>query len=268
MQVSNFQTVNISELRQFINNLFFRRMDKKPKEDMRVSFDKSLAEIKIYQRNESNIDEANTLPRISEDSLLEKASEHGLENDQQTRMFIKFLSVSTNFASHKFADRVQTIPTLINTIRDLIQVAKAELRDYNDIGVLFDEVVSSYVRLVLHTVQNLEMTLPYLQNSVTYMEIVREAMLGEGESLTEQDLTDIEQAFKNMSAGVDKLKEYAKESKEARENVEQRINGLQESMESKIGVIGNRICFSKFIPKIAASTGKVLFSVSSFKKRF
>jgi hypothetical protein len=29
----------------------------------------------------SNIDEANTLPRISEDSLLEKASEHGLEND-------------------------------------------------------------------------------------------------------------------------------------------------------------------------------------------
>ncbi len=227
-------------------------------EEMRISFDKSLAEIKILQkpaRASNEIDEANTLPRISEDNLLEKASEHGLANDQQTRMFIKFLSVSTNFASHKFADRVQTIPTLISTIRELIQVAKAELRDYGDMSVFFDEVVSSYVRLVLHTVQNLEMTLPYLQNSVTYMEIVREAMSAESEMLTEQDLGDIEQAFRNMSAGVDKLKEYARESKEERENVEHRINGLKESMESKIEVIGNRICFSRFMPKIAASTG-------------
>jgi hypothetical protein len=257
-------------------------------EDLHIRFDKCLAEIRILhnsgggeteieinprQKNNeivtveegviiktSRDENDNFLPDIDEEKLLETAGNHGLANDQSTRMFIKFLSVTTNFASHKFADRVQHLPTLITTIRDLVQAARAELRAYADCALLFDEVVSSYVRLVLHTVQNLEMTLPYLQNAVTYMHVVRETLLDNEEKvMSDQDLDDIEHAFRNMSAGVDKLKEYARESKQERESVEKRIDCLKENMEGKVEVIGNRLSFSKFLPKIAASTGNFLY---------
>ena len=164
--------------------------------------------------------------------------------------------MSSNFASHKFADRVHRIPALMSTIRELIEVAKAEINEFKEISSLFDEVVNSYVRLVLNTVQNLEVTLPYLRTSVTYMQIVRDTLMSpHDEDLSEQDDADIKTAFLNMFAGIEKIREYARESKQERDGVDERIECLKENMESKIEVIGSRISFSRIIPKIGASTG-------------
>ena len=72
------------------------------------------------------------IPLISQNELIEIAQKEGLQNDEQTRSFCKFISIGTNFASMNFVQRFQTIPDLVVSICDLIERMENEIKDFEE----------------------------------------------------------------------------------------------------------------------------------------
>jgi hypothetical protein len=107
------------------------------------------------------------MPRISQEELLEKATEYNLENDLQTRMFIKFLATATNFASAKFKDKLQIVPTIVQEIQNLILEMKKDIKDFHEIAIEFEDLLRLFIRIVLSEKHNLKMILPHLNGSVS-----------------------------------------------------------------------------------------------------
>ena len=106
------------------------------------------------------------VPKICEDELLASATRNDLENDEQTRLFIKFLSTATNFSSKNFKNKLQTVPEIVKNVQDLIVEMKKEIKKFKDIAVEFDELVHMFIRIVLNTKHNFNMILPDLRGSV------------------------------------------------------------------------------------------------------
>jgi hypothetical protein len=239
-------------------------MEEKIRKDLKVHFDRT-AEM-IRNQNEWHIID---LPKSSMNELTRIAEKHGLENDQQARSFMKFISIGTNFASLDFAHRIQKIPVLINSVRDLLQKIEAEIKEFADMANLFSTLIQSFLKLVINTKHNMRMALPHLEESVIHMTIMSDALLMPGMNnsatliqskeslLNQQDLQDIDLALSSMSHGIVKLLEHAKKSKEESIELDKRTTSLKEDVESKITVTENRISFARLIPKLGATGGRL-----------
>ena len=231
-------------------------MEEKIKKDLKVHFDRTAEMIRTSQNEWHMLN----IPETSESELARVAEKHGLEKDEQTRSFLKFISIGTNFASLDFANRIQTIPVLINSIKDLLQKIEAEIKQFADIANLFSSLIQSFVKLVINTKHNMRTALPHLEESVVHMSIMSDAMAASGDApLSAQDLQDIDIALSNMSHGVEKLLAHAKKSKDASADLDNRITCLKEDIESKITVTENRISFARLIPKLGATGGKIYY---------
>lgn len=79
------------------------------------------------------------MPQLSQDELLKCVEENGLENDEQTRLFVQFVTLANNFSSMEFKKKLRELPQLIKTIRDLINEFKKDAKKYADIGNKFED---------------------------------------------------------------------------------------------------------------------------------
>ena len=130
----------------------------------------------------------------------------GLEQDQQTRDFCKFISLGTNFASMDFKNRLQTIPHLVNNIKDLVIKMEQEIKEYSDIANSFHNIIQSFVKVVMNTKHNMKMAQPLLEESVVHMRIMADALVPESSfPLSTDDMMDINIALTNMSYGIQSL---------------------------------------------------------------
>lgn len=91
------------------------------------------------------------MSEISERELLRVAEQHGLESDGQTRTFCKFISIGTNFASLDFKQRLQNIPVLVASVKELIMKMEQEIKEFSDIASFFHCLIQSFVKVVINT---------------------------------------------------------------------------------------------------------------------
>jgi hypothetical protein len=198
------------------------------------------------------------IPELSQRELMEIAGQNGLAEDEQTRSFCKFISIACNFASLDFRNRLQSIPGMVNNIKELIVKMEEEIKEYCDIAICFHNIIQSFVKIVMNTKHNMNMALPHLEESIVHMKIMAEALMpNQEESLNEQDMLDVDLALSNLSCGIANLQYHARASKEESVQLDYKINNLKENIESNITVVENRIGFSKLLPKIGASLGMV-----------
>lgn len=198
------------------------------------------------------------MSEISERELLSIAAQSGLDQDMQTRTFCKFISIGTNFASLDFKQRLQNIPVLVTSIKDLIVKMEQEIKEFSDIASFFHFLIQAFVKVVMNTKHNMRMALPHLEESIVHMRIMVDALVPDSPNpLSSDDLLDVDLALSNMSYGIKKLLEHASTSKTVSIELDNRINELKENIENKITVCENRISFGKLIPKIGATVGMV-----------
>lgn len=198
-------------------------------------------------------------PRCSEEELQREIAHYGLENDLQTARFCKFVSLATNFASLQFVERIQRLPELIDTIKELLAEIEREMHEMADMANFFEELVSCFTSLVLTTQHNMKMMLPDLYNARDYMDIIVNALgSNTNEQLCDEDRTDIETALQGMCSGVKHLLEFSKNSRERSEKLDQDIKDLQKTVQNKRIIVEGRIDFGerfKYISQAIAGIG-------------
>ncbi len=191
-------------------------------------------------------------PRCSEEELQKELAHYGLENDLQTARFCKFVSLATNFASLRFVERIQRLPELIDSIKELLAEIEREIHEMADMGSFFKELVYCFTSLVLTTQHNMRMMLPDLNNARDYMNITVDALKSDtDQQLSNEDRTDIETALQGMCSGISHLLELSRSSRERSEKINQEIETLKQTVQNKRIVVEGRIDFGEHFKMIS-----------------
>ncbi len=191
-------------------------------------------------------------PRCSEEELQKELAHYGLENDLQTARFCKFVSLATNFASLRFVERIQRLPELIDSIKELLAEIEREIHEMVDMGNFFKELVYCFTSLVLTTQHNMRMMLPDLNNARDYMNITVDALKSDtDQQLSNEDRTDIETALQGMCSGISHLLELSRSSRERSEKINQEIETLKQTVQNKRIVVEGRIDFGEHFKMIS-----------------
>lgn len=128
-----------------------------------------------------------------------------LANDPQTRRFAEFVSTATNFASMKFAERLRNIPNLIHSIKDLFIEMIKEIKEFADLAREIQDLIHSFIKLVVNTKRNMELVIAPLQQSINHIEVIADALSPHSnQPLQNRDKEDIQIALQGMSTGIDK----------------------------------------------------------------
>lgn len=154
---------------------------------------------------------------IAEASLQVAAGEVNISlvNDEQIRRFRQFLSIATNFSSLPFAEKLQKIPDLVESIKKLLEDMMKEIQEYCDMANELRDLIQCFVRMVMEVKHNVNMMLPLLKAAKSQMTIVQDVMSTDpGQALNETDKKDIHLALNQMSIGIQKLLNLAKSSTE------------------------------------------------------
>jgi hypothetical protein len=197
-------------------------------------------------------------PRCSEEELQRELAHYGLENDLQTARFCKFVSLATNFASLRFVERIQRLPELIDTIKQLLAEIEREIHEMADMGSFFEELVYCFTSLVLTTQHNMKMMLPHLNNARDYMNITIDALgSNTDQPLSEEDRSDINTALQGMCSGIEHLLKLSQSSRERSEKINQEIETLKQTVQSKRIVVEGRIDFGEHFKIISQAISAV-----------
>ncbi|CAF4386594.1 unnamed protein product, partial [Didymodactylos carnosus] len=78
------------------------------------------------------------------------------------------------------AERLQKIPKLIGSIKELIIEMVKEVKDFADTASEFENIIQCYITLVLSTKHNMKMMEPHLDQAKTHMEPNQVNRLGLG----------------------------------------------------------------------------------------
>lgn len=186
------------------------------------------------------------IPKLSEERLLQVIQENGLQSDQQTKLFCQFLSLSTNFASMQFQNKLSHVPLMMNTVRDLIEEFKKEAKKFGDIAVELENLIQCFTRLVMETKHNLNLARVPLKRSQMHVQVLADA-LTTGSSLNEKDKADVTLAFDGLSSGIKKFLEYAQSSESESKELARRINSLKETVINTVTVSQSRLVFLNFV---------------------
>jgi hypothetical protein len=177
-----------------------------------------------------------------------------LENDPQARRFLQFVSIATNFASMKFAERLRNIPELIASIKQLfIQMIK-EIKDFADIAQELQDLIHCFIKIVVNTKRNMELVISPLQGSINHMEVIADALSPDSaKPLESRDEEDIEIALEGMSSGIEKLLTLAEKSKKESNDLDDKIAIMKGNIQQKRIVIQGRLELANCAPIIAAA---------------
>jgi hypothetical protein len=238
---------------QSVTESFYEQIDDKSQ----ILMDEHLKEVlKNLQSNKSDSITNESIERSSSE-LYKEASKHNIYDDAQTRHFCNFLSTASLFASLELRDKLLRIPEIVTNIRELSDTIINEIKEFADIAFVFDEIVSSFVRMVLETQRNTTMSLPYLENSATYIGVYSDALSLNQSQLSRSDKSDIEKALNRMLAGLENLNKNVKKFENKSIDVEKRIETLKNKIIDKINVTESRISFSKLLPRICGASGAI-----------
>ena len=177
------------------------------------------------------------------------------KGDEQLRMFQNFVDVSSNFATLSYASRLHGLPDLVKRIKELFLSMFREVQHFGDIAGHFGELVQAFVRLVTSTRHNMNLALPHLDKAKTHMEIMSEALSSSHSQLSAEDTSDIRSALNNMLAGAEKMSNFASESIEQSERLQERIDKLTSDVQAKIKVADGRLEYSKLVPLLGGGLG-------------
>jgi hypothetical protein len=143
-----------------------------------------------------------SMPDLSKRQLMNLAKSHDLENDDQTHSFIQFISLSTNFASLDFTQRLLLIPEMVTSLKELLSQMEQEIKEFAEIASYFTNLIQSFYKLVINTKHNMKMTLPHLEASCLHMQIISQALMPHSaQDLDVSDRADIEMGLTHMSTG-------------------------------------------------------------------
>ena len=96
--------------------------------------------------------------------------------DEQTRRFRQFLSIATNFSSIAFAQRLQKIPELVESIKQLLENMKKEVQEYGDMANELHDLIQCFVRMVMQVKHNVNMMLPLLTAAQPQIAVIQDVM--------------------------------------------------------------------------------------------
>jgi hypothetical protein len=200
---------------------------------------------------------------IAEASLQVAAIQAGspLATDEQTHRFRQFLSIATNFSSLPFSGKLQKIPELVESIKQLIENMMKEVREYADMANELRDLIQCFVRMVMQAKHNVNMMLPLLSAAKSQMTIVQDVMNTDPtQALNEIDKKDIQLALNRMSTGIQNLLSLAKSSTTESQKLDERIHNMTNSVQSKKVVVEERLeiasfCFKYAQPVTAAASG-------------
>ncbi|CAF4914159.1 unnamed protein product, partial [Rotaria sp. Silwood1] len=111
----------------------------------------------------------------------------GLEKDEQTRRFANFISISTNFASSTFTQRIKKVPILIKSIQELLSEMRQEIKEFNQVADQFKTLVKFFCDLVDDTKTNMSLVLPKMLAASDHIHILADVLQSND---TNQPLSD------------------------------------------------------------------------------
>ena len=178
--------------------------------------------------------------------------------DEQTHRFRQFLSIATNFSSLPLAEKLQKIPDLVESIKQLIENMIKEVQEYADIANELRDLIQCFVRMVMHAKHNVNMMVPLLSTAKSQMTVVQDVMNTDPtQALNEIDKKDIQLALNRMSEGIQNLLSLAKSSMNEGHILDERIHKLTNSIQSKKCVVEERLEIANFCFKHAKSAAAV-----------
>jgi hypothetical protein len=181
-----------------------------------------------------------------------------LATDEQTHRFRQFLSIATNFSSLPFSGKLQKIPELVESIKQLIENMMKEVREYADMANELRDLIQCFVRMVMQAKHNVNMMLPLLTAAKSQMTIVQDVMNTDPtQALNEIDKRDIQLALNRMSSGIQNLLSLAKSSMAESQKLDERIHNMTNSVQSKKVIVEERLDIAKFCFKYAVPVGTI-----------
>lgn len=178
--------------------------------------------------------------------------------DEQTHRFRQFLSIATNFSSLTFAQRIQKIPELIESIKQLLENMIKEVQEYGDMANELRDLIQCFVRMVMQVKHNVNMMLPLLEAARPQIGVIQDVMNTDpAEPLNEIDKKDVQLALNRMSVGIQGLLALAKSSTSESQKIDERIHNLTKSIQSKKLIVEERLDIAKFCFKYAQPVAAV-----------
>lgn len=211
----------------------------------------------------------NTVEKITKDSEcvqslvlninqidLEKAVKmESLEDDEQTNLFTKFLSVATNFASENFTDRLNNVPKVIQSIADLLRQMRQEVKEYAEIANQCEELVQMFNKLVTDTQHNMGMMLPYLSGAKDHLCLLTNVFESNEKALTTIDPNEIKIAIDGLAQGMKEMKDLSHTSGQESRQLSERITTLKTKVHKQHGTVHGRIHLSKILSFLGPLAG-------------
>ncbi|CAF2731947.1 unnamed protein product [Rotaria sp. Silwood2] len=194
-----------------------------------------------------------------ERELLANAESFGLENDEQTRRFANFISISTNFASSTFTKRIQKVPTLIKSIQILLGEMRREIKEFNQVADQFETLVKFFCDLVDDTKMNTSLVLPKMLAASDHIHILADVLESNDTNrpLSDDDKQDAYLALTALATGVKKMLEFANVTKNQSKELRNRIETLKRNVKERREVANSRISLAdtfRFLAPVGTGT--------------
>jgi hypothetical protein len=194
--------------------------------------------------------------QISEDEFEEVARRHGMENDEQTRLFTKFLALATNFSSGTFTERLQSVPKVVKSITDLLEEMRREVAEFADVANEFEELVHLFGTLVIDTQHKMGMILPHMYEASDHIGVLADVFKPNGNALlTAVDQDDVKIAVNGLLHGMQQMIDLSRASSEKSRQLSDRITQLKTDVQKRRGTVKGRIHVSKALSCLSPLAG-------------
>ncbi|CAM2702478.1 unnamed protein product [Rotaria socialis] len=192
---------------------------------------------------------------ISEAELEQVVQSEGLESDEQTHIFRKFLSMATNFSSANFNDRLNSVPKVVQSIADLLDAMRKEVQEYADFANQFQELVAMYGKLVIDTQHQMGLLLPHMSAAKDHLSVLADVFESNVNTLTATDQDDIKIAMNGLAKGMQQMINVSHTSGQESRQLNERITKLKTKVQKKRGTVHGRVSLSKALSYLGPLAG-------------
>lgn len=193
--------------------------------------------------------------KISEETLERVVQAEGLENDENTRLFTKFLSLATNFSSASLTDHLNSVPKVVHSIMDLLDAMRREVEEYAEIANQFQELISIFGKLVVDTQHQMGLILPHLSEAKDHLSILSDVFESSSTNLTEEDQNDIKIAMNGLTKGMKQMIDISHKSGQESRQLNDRITKLKTNVHKQRATVHGRIHLSKALSCLSPFAG-------------
>ncbi|CAF2569514.1 unnamed protein product [Rotaria sp. Silwood2] len=194
--------------------------------------------------------------KVSEAELEQAVEMQGLENDEHTRLFTKFLTLATNFSSANFTNRLSSVPKVVQSITDLLDAMRREVEEYADIANQFEELFYIFGKLVIETQHKMGLILPHMFEAKDHLSVLADVFDSNGTtSLTTVDQNDIKIAMNGLLKGMKQMIDLSHSSGQESRQLTERITKLKTNVQKQRVTVHGRIHLSKALSCLGPLAG-------------